>query len=216
MSVQSHIAHIRQDYCLAALDEQTTGDNPIHFFHRWFDEALTAQLTEVNAMTLATVSADGKPHARIVLLKGIEDGGFTFFTNYSSAKGHQIETNDKVAILFFWKELERQVRIEGTIQKLPEAESDIYFNSRPEGSRLGAWASPQSQVITDRNIIEQNYATYEAKFAGGAIPRPAHWGGYNVMPEQIEFWQGRSNRMHDRILFTIDETGEWNKSRLAP
>ncbi len=216
MSVQSHIAHIRQDYCLAALDEQTTGDNPIHFFRRWFDEALTAQLTEVNAMTLATVSADGKPHARIVLLKGIEDGGFTFFTNYSSAKGHQIETNDKVAILFFWKELERQVRIEGTIQKLPEAESDIYFNSRPEGSRLGAWASPQSQVITDRNIIEQNYATYEAKFAGGAIPRPAHWGGYNVMPEQIEFWQGRSNRMHDRILFTIDETGEWNKSRLAP
>lgn len=201
---------------MAALDENTTGNDPVAFFMQWFVEASTAQITEVNAMTLASVGAEGKPHARIVLLKGVEDGGFTFFTNYDSAKGQQIASNNSVALLFFWKELERQVRIEGKIQKLSAEESDKYFNSRPAGSRIGAWASPQSQVIPDRSVLDDNYKTYEAKFADSAIPRPEHWGGYVVIPSQIEFWQGRSSRMHDRICFSANADGSWAKNRLAP
>ena len=213
---QSHIAHIRQDYTLAALDEQAAGNDPMLFFQKWFDEAHAAQISEVNAMTLATIGADNRPHARIVLLKGIEHNGFTFFTNYHSAKGRDIAAHNQVALLFFWKELERQVRIEGVITQLPAEESDAYFNSRPEGSRLGAWASPQSEVIATRGAIEENYEKYAAQFKGAAIPRPAHWGGYSVIPQQVEFWQGRSSRMHDRILFSLDASGNWEKSRLAP
>ncbi len=212
----SHIAGIRQDYCLAALDESVVGDSPLTFFHRWFDEALAAQISEVNAMTLATVSANTTPHARIVLLKGVENGGFTFFTNYNSHKGNEMDTHKCVALLFFWKELERQVRIEGIVRKLDAQDSDAYFHSRPEGSRIGAWASPQSSVIADRSVIENNYADYTTKFAGIAPPRPPHWGGYSVEPTSIEFWQGRSSRMHDRILFTKNADGIWDKCRLAP
>ncbi len=212
----SHIADIRQDYCLAALDESIVGEDPLGFFHRWFDEALKAQISEVNAMTLATVSANNTPHARIVLLKGVERGGFTFFTNYNSHKGNEMDTHKSVALLFFWKELERQVRIEGMVHKLDEKDSDAYFHSRPEGSRIGAWASPQSSVITDRTVIEKNYTEYTEKFAGSNPPRPPHWGGYSVIPKSIEFWQGRSSRMHDRILFTKDTNGIWSKCRLAP
>ena len=201
---------------MAALDEQIAGADPILFFQKWFDEAHSAQISEVNAMTLATVDGAGRPHARIVLLKGIENNGFTFFTNYNSAKGHQIATHDQVALLFFWKELERQVRIEGTIKKLSEQESDLYFHSRPEGSQIGAWASPQSQVIPDRSILDNNYQSYTEQFAGTTVPRPPHWGGYTVIPQQVEFWQGRSSRMHDRILFSHDASGTWQKSRLAP
>ena len=210
-----NIADIRMDYMLAALDEETAGTDPIAFFSKWFKEAESARITEINAMTLATADAQNRPHARIVLLKGLDDRGFVFFTNYDSAKGQHIAENPNVSLLFFWKELERQVRIDGRIEKVPAEESDIYFHSRPEGSRLGAWASPQSREIPHRNILELNYAKYEAEFSGISIPRPEHWGGYIVIPERIEFWQGRSSRMHDRILFKRHGAA-WNRSRLAP
>ncbi len=200
---------------LAALDEGSVGDDPVIFFKKWFTEAEAAQITEINAMTLSTVDEQHRPHARIVLLKGLDADCFVFFTNYDSAKGQQIAANPNVALTFFWKELERQVRIEGTIEKVPESDSDIYFNSRPKGSRIGAWASPQSKEITDRNILDLNYAHYEGEFSGIDIPRPPHWGGYRVMASSIEFWQGRSSRMHDRISFK--KNGErWTRARLAP
>ena len=211
-----NIADIRKDYRLAALDEDTVGTDPVSFFTKWFSEAEAAQITEVNAMTLATVGADNMPHARIVLLKGVDNSAFTFFTNYDSHKGKEIAAAPHAALVFFWKELERQVRIEGIIEKLPANESDAYFNSRPEGSRIGAWASPQSTVIPDRSILDNNYTKYEKEFAGTGIPRPPHWGGYKVVPARIEFWQGRSSRMHDRILFTKNDKGTWTRSRLAP
>ena len=210
-----NIADIRKDYKLAALDEDTVGYDPIAFFAKWFSEAEAAQITEINAMTLATAE-NGMPHARIVLLKGLDKANFVFFTNYDSDKGREINSNPHVALVFFWKELERQVRIEGVIEKIPSSESDIYFRSRPVGSRIGAWASPQSSEITDRNILDLNYARYEEEFSKIEIPRPPHWGGYKVIPNRLEFWQGRSSRMHDRILFTKNEAGEWNRSRLAP
>ncbi len=211
-----NIADIRQDYKLAALDEATAGDNPVSFFQQWFQEAEAAQITEINAMTLATCDSQGMPHARIVLLKGLENNGFVFFTNYDSAKGKEILSNPKVALLFFWKELERQVRIEGSIEKIPEADSDTYFHSRPRGSRIGAWASPQSSEIDNRNFLDANYSKYELEFSDMDMPRPPHWGGYKVVPQRIEFWQGRSSRMHDRILFVNDGKEGWYKRRLAP
>jgi pyridoxamine 5'-phosphate oxidase len=214
-SSKGNIADIRKDYQLAALDEAVTGDDPLLFFAKWFNEAVNAKAGEVNAFTLATVDAANKPHARIVLLKGLDDKGFVFFTNYDSAKGHNIADNNNVAAVYFWMELERQVRVEGIIEKVAPEESDAYFQSRPEGSRLGAWASPQSSTIATRNILDENYKRYEAQF-GADIPRPPHWGGYRIIPNKIEFWQGRSSRMHDRILFTQDDKGNWNKSRLAP
>ncbi len=210
------IAHIRHDYSLAALDESVAGDDPMLFFQKWFLEANDAQITEVNAMTLATADADGRPHARTVLLKGLEGGGFSFFTNYTSAKGHQLAEQQHVALLFFWKELERQVRVEGVALRLSDSASDAYFQARPHGSQIGAWASPQSEIITGRNVLEENYKKYELQFGSGAIPRPAHWGGYMVMPERIEFWQGRSNRMHDRVVFSRNGEQQWAKCRLAP
>ncbi len=210
-----NIADIRKDYKLAALDEDTVCYDPIAFFAKWFSEAEAAQITEINAMTLATAE-NGMPHARIVLLKGLDKANFVFFTNYDSDKGREINSNPHVALVFFWKELERQVRIEGMIEKIPSGESDAYFRSRPVGSRIGAWASPQSSEITDRNILDLNYARYEEEFSKIEIPRPPHWGGYKVIPNRLEFWQGRSSRMHDRILFTKNEAGEWNRSRLAP
>ncbi len=211
-----NIADIRQDYRLSALDEHAVGSEPILFFKKWFAEAEAAQITEINAMTLATADYNGIPHARIVLLKGLDKDDFIFFTNYNSSKGKEINSNPFAALVFFWKELERQVRIEGKIEKIPAAESDAYFNSRPVGSRIGAWASPQSQEITDRNILDLNYTKYENEFSQVEIPRPPHWGGYKVIPNHIEYWQGRSSRMHDRILFTKDDTGDWMRSRLAP
>lgn len=210
------IADIRQDYQLAALDETIVGDDPVNFFTRWFAEAQQAEISEVNAMTLATVNAENKPNARIVLLKGLDDGNFEFFTNYNSTKGTDLENNPYVCLVFFWKELERQVRIEGIARKLPAHKSDVYFHSRPEGSQLGAWASPQSSIISDRNILDENYSHYAQEFSGSQIPRPEHWGGYSVQPTTIEFWQGRSSRMHDRILFTATDGGMWKKERLAP
>ncbi len=210
-----NIADIRTDYRLAALDETTVGIDPILFFRRWFSEAEAAQITEVNAMTLATVDSRNLPHARIVLLKGLEEQGFIFFTNYDSNKGKEILAHPNAALVFFWKELERQVRVEGVIEKIPASESDAYFHSRPRGSRLGAYASPQSREISDRSILDTNYAKYEQEFSEVEMPRPEHWGGYRVVPSRIEFWQGRSSRMHDRILFT-QQGGTWTRSRLAP
>ena len=167
-------------------------------------------------MTLATVDSENRADARIVLLKGLEEGQFIFFTNYNSAKGKDITNNPNVCLVFFWKELERQVRIHGTATRIPAKDSDEYFNSRPEASQVGAWASPQSQTIPDRDSLQQNYSRYEQEYAGKKVPRPEHWGGYAVKPASIEFWQGRSSRMHDMILFTTDKTGQWTKSRLAP
>jgi pyridoxamine 5'-phosphate oxidase len=210
-----HIAAIRKDYQLAALDDAAVGTDPLAFFGKWFIEAQAADVPEVNAMVLATVDERHNPHARIVLLKGLDEKGFVFYTNYQSAKGHDLDVNPNAALVFFWQELERQVRVEGTVEKVSEEDSDHYFNSRPEGSRIGAWSSPQSQVINDRTLLDDNYKKYQQQFSGSIIPRPPYWGGYRVVPEKVEFWQGRSSRMHDRLVFTKGE-GEWQKSRLAP
>ncbi len=211
----SHIAAIRKDYQLAALEEDTVGDQPLAFFAKWFTEAQAAEVPEVNAMTLATTDSNGRPHARIVLLKGIDDQGFLFFTNYQSSKGRELQANPYASLVFFWQELERQVRVEGAVERLSDLESSQYFHSRPEGSKLGAWASPQSQPIPSRRILDNNYRLYSEKFANTDIPRPPHWGGYRVVPERVEFWQGRSNRLHDRIVFLAGPDG-WQKQRLAP
>ena len=212
----STIADIRKDYMQATLDEADLGENPISFFEKWFAQADAAMVNEVNAMTLATVDAQSKPHARIVLLKAIDDKGFTFFTNYESNKGKNLAVNPNAALVFFWPELERQVRIEGIIEKVTEAESDTYYLSRPRGSRLGAWASPQSSVIENRAILELREKEYHQHFDGKEIHRPEHWGGYRLLPNRIEFWQGRSSRLHDRICFESDAANNWRKFRLAP
>lgn len=185
-------------------------------FDKWWEEAVQSQIDEVNAMTLATANKEGRPGARIVLLKGVEPDGFVFFTNYNSNKGKDIAENPFATLLFFWKELERQVKIEGSISKVSEADSDAYFYSRPEGSRLGAWASPQSTAIASREVIERNITELQKRFEGKAIDRPPHWGGYIVKPTLIEFWQGRSNRLHDRIQYSLNEKREWQIERLAP
>ena len=215
-SSKLNLAQIRTDYHLASLDEKEVGQNPIPFFEQWMLQAEHAQITEINAMSLSTVDDTGKPHTRIVLLKGIEDAGFVFFTNYESNKGKQIQKNNKVALLFFWKELQRQVRIEGTIEKVSESYSDMYFHSRPKGSQIGANASPQSQVIENRAILEDKVAELEKEFKDKEIPRPANWGGFMVKPTLIEFWQGRSSRLHDRIVCEKNEEHTWNIYRLAP
>ena len=215
MAAKSNIADIRTDYRMAALDEQETGDDPLVFFGRWFSEAENAHIDEVNAMTLATVDAQNRPHARIVLLKGLDDRGFAFYTNYDSDKGQQIAARPHVAIVFFWKELERQVRIEGTIEQVSADESDAYFNSRPEGSRIGAMASPQSKKIENRSVLEEEVARLQQKFAGQPIPRPDNWGGYLIRPNRIEFWQGRSSRLHDRLVFELKDR-VWSRFRVAP
>jgi pyridoxamine 5'-phosphate oxidase len=210
-----HIAQIRQDYRMASLDEEQAGDNPVSFFLKWFAQAEEAGVTEVNAMTLATVDAQHRPHARIVLLKGIEEDGFVFYTNYQSAKGRQIANNAHAALVFFWKEIERQVRIEGILDKVSATASDEYFAMRPKGSQIGAIASPQSQRINDRAVLERNIALLEEKFANKPVERPTHWGGYRLQPTLIEFWQGRSSRLHDRIIFE-KEQDKWLRYRVAP
>jgi pyridoxamine 5'-phosphate oxidase len=221
------IADIRKDYKLASLEEADVASNPIDQFTRWWNEAVASQIDEVNAMTLATVNAAGVPAARIVLLKGYNPDGFIFFTNYESDKGKNLAQNPNAALVFFWKELERQIRIEGTVQKVSAEESDRYFNSRPASSRIGAWASPQSAVIENRLVIEQNVERYTSIFANDSIERPDHWGGYIVKPTSIEFWQGRSSRLHDRIRYKLETSdynaatdtrtdANWKIERLAP
>jgi pyridoxamine 5'-phosphate oxidase len=212
----SNISDIRKDYSLRTLQEADAHADAIQQFDQWWQEALHSEIAEVNAMTLATATATGKPSARIVLLKDFDKNGFTFFTNYHSHKGMELEQNPFACLVFFWKELERQVRIEGPVTKLESPDSDAYFISRPVGSRIGAWASPQSKVIASRNVIEENVAELEKSFAGKEIDRPPHWGGYIVKPTLVEFWQGRSSRLHDRLQYTISENGGWKIERLAP
>ncbi len=210
------IADIRKDYMLHSLSEKDVAPNPIDQFTRWWDDALNSEIEEVNAMTLATVTAEGFPSARIVLLKGYTEEGFVFFTNYESHKGKELAQNPRACLVFFWKALERQVRIEGNVEKIAAADSEAYFQSRPVGSRIGAWASPQSTVISGREVIENNVIELEKKYANTPIPRPEHWGGYIVKPVNIEFWQGRSSRLHDRILYTAQKDLSWKIERLAP
>ena len=213
--IDPSIASLRNEYKLKTLSEDDVAPNAIEQFARWFSEARNSHLHEVNSMTLATAAPDGTPSARIVLLKGFDGRGFIFYTNYNSAKGKELLQNPKASLIFFWKELERQIRINGTVAKVSDMESDVYFKLRPAGSRLGAWASEQSSVIANRKILEDNMLKYEQQF-GNNIPRPPHWGGYVVQPLKIEFWQGRSNRLHDRILYTLQLDGNWTRERLAP
>ena len=209
------IADIRKDYKLRSFLEAEAASNPFVQFTEWWNDAIASNIDEVNAMTLATVNAGGKPSARIVLLKGMSEEGYEFYTNYESHKAKEMAGNSNVALVFFWKELERQIRIEGTVKKAPEDVSDIYFNSRPEESRIGAWSSPQSKIIPSRETLEKNVLDIKDKFEGKEITRPTFWGGYIVEPVLFEFWQGRSNRLHDRIEYVKNETG-WIKRRLAP
>jgi pyridoxamine 5'-phosphate oxidase len=210
-----NIADIRKDYKLQSLQEAAISGDPFIQFDKWWNEAIKSDLLEVNAMTLATVTATGMPSARIVLLKAYDDKGFVFFTNYQSKKGQDIATNPHACLVFFWKELERQVRILGTVEKISEAESDTYFNSRPLGSRISACVSPQSNVIASKAIMEVQIKELEQQAVNRPIKRPGHWGGYIVKPFQIEFWQGRPSRLHDRIQYTLNE-GNWVIERLAP
>jgi len=209
------IQNLRQDYRAAQLNEGDVATNPIKQFEKWFSEAVAAQLYEPNVMTLATADQSGKPNARIVLLKGFDEKGFSFYTNYLSTKGKELKKNPQACLVFFWAELERQVRIEGKIEKLDKETSEKYFHSRPKGSQIGAIASPQSQIITNRSILEAKVEELEATYQDKTIPKPAHWGGYIVKPTAIEFWQGRTSRLHDRIKYHL-VNGKWQTNRLAP
>ena len=210
------IADIRKNYTQQSLSENDAEVNPIQQFSKWWDEAVASDIDEVNAMTLATASSDGMPSARIVLLKEYDVNGFTFFTNYNSFKGQQLAENPKACLVFFWKELERQVRITGLIEKISSAASDEYFSSRPQGSQVGAIASPQSQVIESREWLDSHYSILEKELHDKKLQRPPHWGGYIVKPVIVEFWQGRPSRLHDRLQYTLEENGNWKIERLAP
>lgn len=210
------IADIRKDYRLRSLSENEVDTDPFRQFDTWWQEAVNSAIEEVNAMTLATASADGIPSARIVLLKSYDTRGFVFFGNYNSYKGRNIEENPRACLVFFWKELERQVRITGLVEKVSAAESDEYYHSRPEGSRIGAWASPQSVVISSRNWLEVQRDQYAKEFLSKPIERPPYWGGYRVKPITLEFWQGRPDRLHDRLQYSLEEGGGWLIERLAP
>lgn len=213
--MKEYIARLRKNYSQRELLENEIKKDPVQQFQQWWDDAVAAEIEEPNAMTLATTSMDAVPSARIVLMKDFSVQGFVFFTNYNSYKGRQLSENPKACLLFFWKELERQVRITGLVVKLDAKESDAYFLSRPEASQLGAWASPQSQVIENRKWLDEQFQKKEKELKG-SLQRPPHWGGYVVKPVIIEFWQGRPNRLHDRIQYTLQDDGSWIIERLAP
>jgi pyridoxamine 5'-phosphate oxidase len=215
MTATMDLAQLRQEYMRERLDEGDVAVDPITQFRAWFDEAVRAQLPMVNAMSLATASAQGQPSARIVLLKGVDDRGFVFYTHYESRKGRELAENPRASLLAYWIELEREVRIEGSIEKTSADESDAYFATRPAGSRVAAAASVQSTVVTDRAALEKAYADAVQRY-GDAPPRPAGWGGYRLIADSIEFWQGRENRLHDRLLYRRRAAGGWEIVRLAP
>jgi pyridoxamine 5'-phosphate oxidase len=213
MTIQS-IADLRRDYTQTGLEQ---GDpSPFKQFELWFNQAVAADLLEPNAMTLATVTSEGKPDARIVLLKGFDARGFVFYTNFRSQKGQELAANPHAALVFLWGDLERQVRVVGSVEKATDIEADTYFQSRPLGSRLGAWASTQSEVIPSREFLETRMAMLETEYQGREIPRPDHWGGFRVVPTEMEFWQGRPSRLHDRLRYRLQEKGAWMIDRLAP
>ena len=233
------LAELRREYNLAGLRRKDLDPDPIGQFQRWFDQATGArasgrlrrffvtlykrllmigglEIVDINAMTLATVDEEGRPSARVVLLKGIDPRGFVFFTNYNSRKGRELAGNPNAALVCYWPELERQVTIAGKVTRVPGAESDAYFASRPYGSRIGAWASDQSQVVRDRAELEEHWKQFERKYPGPDVPRPLHWGGYVLYPERLEFWQGRPNRLHDRFRYTRQADNSWRIERLSP
>lgn len=210
-----HVARLRKEYTRAGLRESDLHPDPMEQFRKWFDEVLAADLHEPNAMILATATPDGRPSARTVLLKGLDKRGFVFYTNYGGRKSRDLEANPRAALLFYWGVLERQVRVEGRAARLSEEESDAYFASRPRGSQVGAWASEQSRPVEGREVLERRVRELEAGYEGREIPRPPFWGGYRVEPEVIEFWQGRENRLHDRLVYRR-ENGGWKIERLQP
>lgn len=209
------VSDLRKEYTRAGLTESDVAPDPTEQFRRWFDEALAANLHEPNAMTVATATPDGRPSARVVLLKGFDGRGFVFYTNYEGRKGRELEENPRASILFYWGELERQVRIEGTVSRVSDKESDAYYASRPRGSRLGAFASEQSRPVENRGVLEDRLKELEREYEGRDVPRPAFWGGYRVEPGAFEFWQGRENRLHDRISYR-KVRGGWKIERLQP
>ncbi|SDC81320.1 Pyridoxamine 5'-phosphate oxidase [Algoriphagus faecimaris] len=209
-----NIASIRKEYSLRSLEIEDVLNDPLSQFRNWMKEAMKSEVLEVNAMTLSTLSLDGFPNARIVLLKEV-DHGFVFFTNYESEKGQELSKNPFAALTFFWAELERQVRVTGKVERISGKESDDYFFSRPVGSQIGAWTSPQSQKIGSREVLDQRLKETETRFASEQISRPPFWGGFRLIPNKVEFWQGRPSRLHDRILYEAKET-DWQISRLAP
>ena len=210
------IADLRQDYTLQDLSEIKVNSNPFLQFKKWFDQTLSADILEPNAMTLATTTTECKPSARMVLIKNFDERGFVFYTNYNSQKAQELAENPQAALVFWWAELQRQVRIYGRVEKILERESDQYFYSRPFNSRLGAWASNQSEVIESRKVIEERLQELKHKYQNQDIPRPPHWGGIRVIPTEIEFWQGRSSRLHDRLLYTKNVDDSWKIERLSP
>lgn len=211
------IQDLRENYDLAKLEREDLNDSPFVQFKKWFDYAVEQNVAEPNAMTLATVTAEGKPSARVVLLKGFDENGFVFYTNYTSQKGQELQINPNAALVFCWLDLHKQIRIEGRVQKLSPQQSTDYFHSRPKGSQIGAWVSPQSEVIENRDILEENMAALKEKYADEEkLPRPEHWGGFLVKATMIEFWQGRTSRLHDRLRYTLGDEGEWIIERLAP
>jgi pyridoxamine 5'-phosphate oxidase len=214
--METSIADLRREYTCDGLKEASAHTDPFKQFQRWFDQAIAAQLPEPNAMTIATATVEGKPSARMVLLKDYDERGFVFYTNYTSQKGQQLAENPWGAIVFWWAQLERQVRIEGRVEKVAPDESDAYFHSRPKGSQLGAWASEQSQVVESRDVLEQQLQQLKDEYEDKEVPRPPHWGGFRLIPEAIEFWQGRPNRLHDRLLYQRQEDGSWYIQRLSP
>ena len=215
--MEPRATHARKEYEQATLDETTVAPDPIRQFSAWYDEAVAAGVPEPEAMTLATATPAGRPSARVVLLRGFDAQGFCFYTNYGSHKGRELTANPHAALTFHWPDLERQIRIEGCVERTTAAESDEYFRTRPSTSRIGAWSSPQSEVISDRGSLEALFARFRADHpADSAIPRPPNWGGFRVVPERIEFWQGRPSRLHDRLRFRRDADGAWTLERLAP